>query len=297
MQAYLDHHKVQSTVEESINACVKANAPDPYAFMAKHLGAKAESSASMSSSVKLAFPAPEPTLLRVEGKPLSFPVRRIYCVGRNYFAHAEEMAAMHKTELGIETDTREPPFFFQKATSAAVDCSGADDKVRYPPLTSQLEFECELVVALKSGGSNIAEADALSHVYGYGVGVDLTRRDLQSAAKQVRKPWDAGKNFDDSAPCGALCEAARDDGAAAHPAGEAVMSLRVNGELKQESRLDLMIWSVAETIHHLSQQVELCPGDLILTGTPAGVGPVVRGDRVECEVRGAAVPRCSFEVV
>ena len=248
---------------------------------------------SKDMTARLVVPQAAPTLLRVVGNDNAawFPVRRVYCVGRNYWSHVKEMHAMHTEKLGItDTDPREPPFFFQKGTSTVVDCSSAGASVRYPPMTSQLEFEAELVVALRSGGSNITVADALGHAFGYGVGVDLTRRDLQSSAKQARQPWDAGKSFDDAAPVSALSEVA-----GSLPA-DAVISLRVNGEVKQESRLDLMIWSVAETIHHLSKQVELCAGDIIFTGTPAGVGPLQLGDRVECKVEGAPLSSCAFEV-
>ncbi len=210
------------------------------------------------------FPAPEEAALPVVGQDSLFPVRRIYCVGRNYAEHAREM--------GFDPD-REPPFFFTKPRDAIV-AEGGD--VPYPPATDNLHYEMELVVAIGTAGKDIAEADALDHVYGYGAGLDMTRRDLQGIAKKMGRPWDMGKGFDHSAPCSAL-RAAADIG---HPDSGAIW-LKVNGELKQEGDLAQQIWSVPETISYLSGLVELQPGDLIFTGTPAGVGPVVAGDRME----------------
>ncbi|KAA0685188.1 fumarylacetoacetate hydrolase family protein [Azospirillum brasilense] len=210
---------------------------------------------------------PQPTVPVAGGDP--FPVRRIYCVGRNYAAHAREM--------GADPD-REPPFFFMKPADAIVADGTA---IPYPPRTANLHHEIELVVAIGTGGRDIAVERALDHVYGYGVGLDMTRRDLQNAAKKEGKPWDMGKGFDQSAPCGTLRRAA-DIG---HPDTGSV-TLSVNGELRQKGDLSDLIWSVSETISYLSGLVELQPGDLIYTGTPEGVGPVVAGDRLEGAVEG-----------
>ena len=210
---------------------------------------------------------PQPTVPVAGGDP--FPVRRIYCVGRNYAAHAREM--------GADPD-REPPFFFAKPADAVVADGGT---VPYPPATSNLHHEIELVVAIGRGGRDIPVESALEHVYGYAVGLDMTRRDLQNAAKKEGKPWDMGKGFDHSAPCSAIRRAA-DIG---HPAKGAV-TLSVNGEPRQTGDLSDLIWSVSETISYLSGLVELQPGDLIYTGTPEGVGPVVAGDRLEGAVEG-----------
>lgn len=210
---------------------------------------------------------PQPTVPVAGGDP--FPVRRIYCVGRNYAAHAREM--------GADPD-REPPFFFMKPADAIVADGTA---IPYPPRTANLHHEIELVVAIGTGGRDIPVERALDHVYGYGVGLDMTRRDLQNAAKKEGKPWDMGKGFDQSAPCGTLRRAA-DIG---HPDKGAV-TLSVNGALRQKGDLSDLIWSVSETISYLSGLVELQPGDLIYTGTPEGVGPVVAGDRLEGAVEG-----------
>lgn len=210
---------------------------------------------------------PQPTVPVAGGDP--FPVRRIYCVGRNYAAHAREM--------GADPD-REPPFFFMKPADAIVADGTA---IPYPPRTANLHHEIELVVAIGTGGHDIPVERALDHVYGYGVGLDMTRRDLQNAAKKEGKPWDMGKGFDQSAPCGTLRRAA-DIG---HP-DKGSVTLSVNGDLRQKGDLADLIWSVSETISYLSGLVELQPGDLIYTGTPEGVGPVVAGDRLEGAVEG-----------
>ncbi|WP_454020307.1 fumarylacetoacetate hydrolase family protein [Azospirillum sp. Marseille-Q6669] len=210
---------------------------------------------------------PQPTVPVAGGDP--FPVRRIYCVGRNYAAHAREM--------GADPD-REPPFFFMKPADAIVADGTA---IPYPPRTANLHHEIELVVAIGTGGRDIPVERALDHVYGYGVGLDMTRRDLQNAAKKEGKPWDMGKGFDQSAPCGTL-RRATDIG---HP-DKGSVTLSVNGELRQKGDLADLIWSVSETISYLSGLVELQPGDLIYTGTPEGVGPVVAGDRLEGAVEG-----------
>jgi fumarylpyruvate hydrolase len=197
-----------------------------------------------------------------------FPVRRIFCVGRNYAEHAREM--------GSDPD-RELPFFFTKPADALL-LDGAD--MPYPPMTSSLHHEMELVAAIGAGGAEIAEADALRHVWGYAAGLDMTRRDLQNAAKKEGKPWDMGKGFDHSAPIGALVPAAGVDPTRGR------IELKVNGVVRQTSDLSKLIWSVAETVAYLSRLVALAPGDLIFTGTPEGVAAVERGDRLEGVVEG-----------
>ena len=198
-----------------------------------------------------------------------FPIRRIWCVGRNYAEHAREMGH----------SGREAPFFFAKPWGAATTA----DEVPYPPGTEDLHHEVELVVALGSGGSSVAPDDVPGLVWGATVGVDLTRRDMQAEAKKKGRPWDMAKGFDHSAPmaplrpiseCGAL-----DRGR---------IALSVNGEARQDADLSEMIWSVAEHVAELSKLVTLAPGDLVMTGTPAGVGAVSRGDRIECSVEGIA---------
>jgi fumarylpyruvate hydrolase len=205
----------------------------------------------------------------VEGEAASFPVRRIYCVGRNYAAHTREMGG---------DPTREDPFFFMKPADAVV-MNGAT--IPYPQATRNLHHEIELVVALKGGGANVPTDKVLDLVYGYAVGLDMTRRDLQNAAKAGGKPWDMGKGFDRSAPITAIRPAAK----IGHPSKGAIW-LKVNGKVKQTSDLADLIWSVPETLSFLSGLVELAPGDLIYTGTPEGVGPVVAGDLLEGHVEG-----------
>ncbi len=220
----------------------------------------------------LVIPAPpRPTVPTTSGG--RFPVRRVFCIGRNYAAHAREM--------GHDPD-REPPFFFAKPADALV-VDGADTP--YPPLTDRLEHEVELVVAIGADAAEVAVADALDAVWGYGVGLDLTRRDLQATAKRLGRPWDAAKGFDHSAPVGTLVPAAGVD-----PTAGAV-ELRVNGELRQAGDLGDQIWSVAETIAELSRSVRLAPGDLLMTGTPDGVGPLARGDVVEGRIDGIGTVR------
>lgn len=197
-----------------------------------------------------------------------FPVHRVYCVGRNYAAHAREMGH----------DDREPPFFFLKNPDDVVE---ADTPVPYPPLTADLHHEVELVVALASGGSDIPVESALSHVYGYAIGLDLTRRDVQAEAKKAARPWATAKAFAHSAPIGAIVPAAT----IGHPA-KGTLTATVNGEARQEGDLADMIWSVPEIIAHLSQWFVLAPGDLIFTGTPAGVGELKRGDVVIGAIEG-----------
>ena len=205
-------------------------------------------------------PLPQ-TSAEVAGTDERFPVHRIYCVGRNYAKHAREM--------GMDPD-REPPFFFSKPADALV-ANGTP--VPYPSRTSNLHHELELVVAIGTGGRDIALDRALAHVYGYAVGLDLTRRDLQFAAREQGRPWDVAKGFDHSAPMSAIRPAA-DMG---HLEQGAIW-LEVNGETRQRANLSEMIWSVPEIVAELSTYYELRPGDLIFTGTPEGVGPVRRGD-------------------
>lgn len=219
------------------------------------------------------IPPPKPASLPVLGTDAVFPIHRIYCVGRNYAAHAREMGA---------DPSREPPVFFTKPADAIVPMptSGAG-AVPFPPATENLHHEVELVVALGEGGRDIAAEDASGLIYGYAVGLDLTRRDLQNAAKAVGGPWDMAKAFDHSAPCSALVRAA----AIGHPIAGRVQ-LSVNGALKQQGDLADLIWSVPETIAHLSRLVTLVPGDVIFTGTPEGVGPVARGDHLDGAIDG-----------
>jgi len=211
-------------------------------------------------------------MIPVEGGGV-FPVRRVYCIGRNYAAHAIEM--------GHDPD-REPPFFFQKNPDS-LDASG---EMPYPVGTSDLHHEIEMMVALKSGGRDIALEDALSHVWGYGVALDMTRRDLQGEAKKLGRPWEIGKSFEHSAPISPLLPVSK----VGHPStGE--ITLHVNGALHQEGDLAQMIWKTPEIIRYLSQYFELAAGDVILTGTPAGVGPVARGDVMEGKVAGLGTLR------
>lgn len=214
------------------------------------------------------FDPPPPVLLPVIGERAAFPVRRIYCVGRNYAAHAREMGA---------DPEREPPFFFTKPRDAA---AGLDRHAAlpYPGATGDLHHEVELVVALSKGGRDIPPGEAGALIYGYGVGVDLTRRDLQAAAKAAGRPWDTAKGFDHSAPMGAIAREA--------PASDAPITLSVNGAQRQGGRLSDMIWSIPEVIAEASRLWTLAPGDLIFTGTPEGVGPLARGDRVEARIEG-----------
>jgi fumarylpyruvate hydrolase len=221
-------------------------------------------------SEQYAVPAAPRLTVAVEGG-LRLPVRRIFCVGRNYPEHAREM--------GFKD--RAPPFFFGKPADAVMPNGSA---VPYPPRTSNLHHEIELVVALARGGSNVAADNALALVYGYAVGNDLTRRDVQAAAKEQGKPWDTAKGFDHAAPVSAIVPASR----CGHPAKGRIW-LQVNGELRQQGDLTDMIWSVPEIIAELSTWFELAPGDLIFTGTPAGVGPLLPGDRVQGGVDGVGI--------
>jgi fumarylpyruvate hydrolase len=217
------------------------------------------------------IPRPPLTSLPVSTGAQRFPIRRVFCVGRNYAAHAREM--------GKDPD-REPPFFFMKPADAVVDAKGV---IPYPSLTSEFHHEVEMVVALKAGGTDVAPEDALNLVWGYGVGVDLTRRDIQDAAKKLSRPWDWAKGFDASAPCSPIHPVE----AVGHP-GQGNIWLKVNGELKQRGDLQDMIWSIPEVISFTSHAVDLAPGDLIYSGTPAGVGPMQPGDEITGGVEGVA---------
>lgn len=215
------------------------------------------------------FAPPAPVSLTVAGQSARFPIHRIFCVGRNYEAHAKEM--------GVAAD-REAPFYFTKAAVHAVE-SGAT--VPYPPGTSSYHYEMELVVAIGKGGFRIAETDALDHVFGYACGLDMTRRDLQAAAKEKQRPWDLGKDVEQSAVAGTIAPAA----SIGHPSSGTI-ELRVNGVTKQSADISTMIHGVTAIIAHLSKYYHLQAGDLIYTGTPEGVGAVKAGDRLEGSVAG-----------
>lgn len=216
----------------------------------------------------LAIPAPAVTTIPVVGGD-SFPVRRIYCVGRNYAAHAREM--------GADPD-REDPFFFMKPADAIVPTGST---IPYPVKTKDYQHEIEMVVALKGGGKDVPVAKALDLVYGYAVGLDMTRRDIQGEAKKAGRPWDMGKGFDQSAPCAPISPVSK----VGH-IGKGAIWLKVNGKVRQKSDLELLIWSIPETISYLSGLVTLAPGDLIYSGTPEGVAAVVKGDTLEGHVDG-----------
>ena len=224
-----------------------------------------------------AIARPDITGIAVESTAAVFPVARVFCVGRNYAEHAIEM--------GHDPD-REPPFFFMKPADAVVP----PGRLPFPVQTQELHHEVELVVALGKGGCGIPEGEALEHVFGYAVGLDMTRRDLQAAAKKAGRPWDMAKGFDQSAPTGAI-RTAEEIG---HPARGAVC-LRINGELRQEGDLAQQIWRVPETISYLSTLVTLRAGDLIMTGTPSGVGPVEPGDRLEGRIDGVGDVAVTYE--
>lgn len=223
----------------------------------------------MASQAQLVVPAPEQPTLPVAGATARFPVRRIYCVGKNYVEHIREMGGH---------EDREPPVFFQKPADCIVQ-DGAT--IAYPAMTSDYHYELELVVALKSGGRDIPESQALDHVYGYGIGIDMTRRDRQKDMIRQGLPWEIGKSFDAACPCGPI-----------HPAAEVGhvakgrIKLVVDGETRQDSVLEKMIWKVPEIIANLSKFFELKAGDIILTGTPHGVGPVVSGNRLTGTIDG-----------
>ena len=229
----------------------------------------------------LLFDAPAPVLLPVAGRPESFPVHRIYCVGRNYADHAREMGYTG----------REPPFFFMKPADAllVVD-EGTVGAMPYPALTRNLHHEVELVVALGKGGRNIKAAGALDLVFGYAVGLDMTRRDLQNQMKKEGRPWEIGKAFEHSGPIGPIApkEAVPDIASAA-------IALTVNGSVRQQGSIAQLIWNIAETIEHLSAAWELRPGDLIFTGTPEGVGPVTARDLLVGTIAGLAELRIRID--
>ncbi len=215
------------------------------------------------------FPPQEQTVLPIRGSDEVFPVNRVYCVGRNYAAHAIEMG---------HDPNKEPPFFFQKnPDNLLVEGQGFP----YPAMTEDVHHEIEMAVALKSGGNNIAVADALDCVFGYSVSLDMTRRDLQAQMKKAGRPWEIGKAFEHSAPCGALVPASE----IGHPDSGAVW-LKINGETRQEGDLNQLLWKIPEMISYLSDLFTLKAGDVILTGTPSGVGPVQRGDKMHGHVAG-----------
>ncbi|NHQ94146.1 fumarylacetoacetate hydrolase family protein [Janthinobacterium lividum] len=221
--------------------------------------------------------APIQPSVPVTGSADRFPVHRIYCVGRNYVDHAKEMG-----HTG-----REAPFFFMKPNDAVLPVpAGTTGELPYPAQTQDFQHEMELVVAIGKGGSDIGVADALSHVWGYAIGLDMTRRDVQGAAKKLGRPWDTGKAFEHSAPIGPITPAAQ-----AGDVNHASITLHVNGELRQASTIDMLIWNVAETIADLSTYFTLQPGDLIYTGTPAGVAAVQRGDELVGAIDGLGTLR------
>jgi len=220
-------------------------------------------------NAKLAIDIGPTPSLPVTGSDLRFPVGRIYCVGRNYADHAREM--------GHDPD-REPPFFFMKPANSIVQDGST---IAYPVQTKDVHHEIEMVVAIGKGGRDIPVEKALDHVWGYGVGLDMTRRDVQGEAKKMGRPWEMGKAFDESAPCSALKPAS----VIGHPAKGAIW-VKVNGQVKQQGDLAQQIWNVQEQIAYLSRMITLQPGDLIFTGTPAGVGPVKAGDKLEGHVDG-----------
>jgi fumarylpyruvate hydrolase len=235
--------------------------------------------AASTPTTPFAVPA---TFIPIAGTELQFPVRRIYCIGRNYAAHSREMGS---------DPNREPPFFFQKPTDAIQNVApGTVADHPYPSLTRNYHYEIELVAALARGAREIPVERALEHVYGYAIGLDMTRRDLQRAMGDEKKPWEIGKSFDRSAPIGPLHRVAQ----TGHFTQGAIW-LKVNGALKQNANLNQMIWNVAEQISRLSAAFELMPGDIIYSGTPENVGPVVRGDVIEGHIDG--LPNLSVRIV
>lgn len=222
--------------------------------------------------MEFVFQPSAPAVVPVAGRQEMFPVHRIYCVGRNYAEHAKEMGH----------SGREAPFFFMKPADAVLPVPyGTLGVMPYPAMTADLQHEIELVVAIGKGGRSIAAADAMAHVWGYAVGLDMTRRDLQGEAKKLGRPWCTGKGFDHAAPIGPIHPVAE-----VASIGQAAISLTVNGELRQSSTIDNLIWNIAETIAALSQYYELQAGDLIYTGTPAGVAAVVTGDVLQGAISG-----------
>jgi 2-keto-4-pentenoate hydratase/2-oxohepta-3-ene-1,7-dioic acid hydratase in catechol pathway len=238
-------------------------------------------SAEAQSAQKPLFPIQAITI-PIMGENEVFPVRRIYCIGRNYAAHAIERGS---------DPSREPPFFFQKPTDAIQNVAvGVVADHPYPSLTKNYHHEVELVAALKSGGTNISLEKALDHVYGYALGLDMTRRDLQNGMASEKKPWEIGKSFDHGAVIGPITPVSK----IGHLAKGAI-SLSVNGTVRQDSHLDKMIWNVAEQIAKLSEAFELKAGDIIYSGTPENVGPVVKGDVLLCKLEG--LPDMSIRIV
>ncbi|SDU17531.1 fumarylacetoacetate hydrolase family protein [Stappia sp. ES.058] len=217
------------------------------------------------------FPPSPRASIAVSGSAERFPVRRVFCVGRNYAAHAREMG---------KDPEREPPFFFTKPADAVCDAGGT---IPYPPLTENLHFEMELVVAIGHGGADISPDKSEAHIWGYGAGIDLTRRDLQQQAKDMGRPWDWAKGFDLSGPVAPLVPATR----IGHPT-KGRIALSVNGEIRQDADLSSQIWPVRDVVSLCSRSVKLAPGDLIFTGTPAGVGAVGPGDLLEGTIEGIA---------
>ena len=243
------------------------------------VGCAIPGTAANAPATPFAVPA---TYIPIAGSTEQFPVRRIYCIGRNYAAHAIEMGS---------DPTREPPFLFQKPTDAIqVVLPGTVADHPYPSLTKNYHYEVELVAALSGGGRNIPMDKALGLVYGYALGLDMTRRDLQRGMGDQKKPWEIGKSFDHSAPIGPIHKVAQ----VGHYTKGAIW-LKVNGQTKQSATLNHMIWSVAEQISKLSEAFELFPGDIIYSGTPENVGPVVQGDVIECHIDG--LPELSVKIV
>ncbi|CAN7530855.1 fumarylacetoacetate hydrolase family protein [Variovorax sp. LjRoot84] len=227
------------------------------------------------------FTPPPVVSIPVVGQAARFPVHRIYCVGRNYEEHAKEMGFTG----------REPPFFFMKpADAVVVVAAGETGTMAYPTLTKNLHHEIELVAAIGTGGKNILAADAHKHIFGYAVGLDMTRRDLQGEMKKQGRPWDIGKSFEQSAPIGPIVPVAQ-----AGDVEKAEISVQVGGKDRQRSNVSKLIWSIAETIEHLSAAWELAPGDLIFTGTPEGVAAVVAGDTMVGEITG--LPALTVKVI
>lgn len=224
------------------------------------------------------FPPPAPVAVPIRDSDQRFPVHRVFCVGRNYAAHVREM--------GFDPE-REPPCYFTKAPAAVVESGAA---VAYPPGTSDLQHEIELVAAIGRAGFRIAAENALEHVYGYACGLDMTRRDLQVASRKQQGPWDLGKDFDNAAVLGTIAPAA----SVGHP-DKGRIGLAVNGEIRQDADIAGLIWSVAEIVADLSRFYRLVPGDLIYTGTPAGVGPVEPGDRLVGNIDGVGEIELTIE--
>lgn len=222
--------------------------------------------------MKYAIPVPPTYALAIAGREELFPVNRVYCVGRNYAAHAREM--------GKDPD-RDPPFFFMKPACAVVQASEVETSIPYPPMTANFHHEIELVVTIGKGGKDIPVERALDHVHGYAVGLDMTRRDLQLDARDKGRPWEFGKSFAKSAPIGPVYPAA-----SIGYLSSATISLTVNGQPRQSSDISKLIWSVAESIAYLSRYETLEPGDVIMTGTPEGVGAVVPGDLMQAHIDG-----------